>query len=197
VTLHELPLERRTLHGHFSCELEPVLTVEPGDTIAFSALDAGWGLEPPRQDGSSRRHFEPRDPELDEGHALVGPVEVRGARAGETLAVRIGAVEVGSYGFTVAGGWSTPLNDRLGVGSGEACLLVWELDTAGTARDRGGRELRLSPFLGVLGMPAPRARHPPDGAAARMGRQPRLQGPRRRHDALPPDPGRRRTLLGR
>jgi acetamidase/formamidase len=42
VTLHELPLERRTRHGHFSCELEPVLTVEPGDTIAVAVTDEGW-----------------------------------------------------------------------------------------------------------------------------------------------------------
>ena len=30
VALHEIPLERRTLHGHFSRDLEPVLTVELG-----------------------------------------------------------------------------------------------------------------------------------------------------------------------
>ena len=45
--LHEIPLERRTLHGHFSRDLRPVLTIDSGDTIAFSTLDAGWGLEPP------------------------------------------------------------------------------------------------------------------------------------------------------
>jgi acetamidase/formamidase len=156
VTVHELPLERRTLHGHFSPDLEPILTVEPGDTIAFAALDGGWGLEAPRTDDSPRRHFEPRDPKLDEGHALVGPVEVRGARAGQTLEVRIDSVLAGSYGFTVAGGWSTPLNDRLKVGSGDDCVLVWELDAAaGIGRDREGREVKLSPFLGVLGMPPP------------------------------------------
>jgi acetamidase/formamidase len=154
VTVHELPLERRTLHGHFSSDLESILTVESGDAIAFAALDGGWGLEAPRTDGSPRRHFEPRDPKLDEGHALVGPVQVRGARAGQTLEVRVDSVLVGSYGFTVAGGWSTPLNDRLGVGSGDAHVLVWELDaSAGVARDRQGREVKLSPFLGVLGMP--------------------------------------------
>jgi acetamidase/formamidase len=137
VTVHELPLERRTLHGHFSSDLESILTVEPGDAIAFAALDGGWGLEAPRTDGSPRRHFEPRDPKLDEGHALVGPVQVRGARAGQTLEVRVDSVLVGSYGFTVAGGWSTPLNDA----------------SAGVAGDRQGREVKLSPFLGVLGMP--------------------------------------------
>lgn len=162
--IHELPLERRTLHGHFSRDLEPVVTIDPGDAVAFSSLDAGWGLEPPHADGSPRRHFEPRDPDLDAGHALVGPVAVRGARAGQTLVVRLDSVRVGSYGFTVAGAWSAPLNDRLGEDSGEACVLIWELNAeAETGRDQEGREVNLSPFLGVLGMPPPDAGIHPTG----------------------------------
>jgi acetamidase/formamidase len=152
--LHEIPLERRTLHGHLSRDLQPILEIDSGDTIAFATLDAGWGLEPPRGDGSERRHFEPRDPVLDAGHALIGPVEIRGAKAGQVLEVRIESVRVGAFGFTVAGGWSTFLNDRLGVGDGESRVLIWELDADGAvALGRDGRELRLSPFLGVLGMP--------------------------------------------
>jgi acetamidase/formamidase len=162
MALHEIPLERRTPHGHFSRDLEPVLTVDSGDSIAFSTLDAGWGLEPPWDDTRTRRRFEPMDPELDDGHALVGPVEVRGARAGQTLSVRIEEVRVGSYGFTLGGGFSTPLNDRLGVSGGDACLLVYELDAdASIGCDRSGRELDLQPFLGVMGMPPPEpGRHP-------------------------------------
>jgi acetamidase/formamidase len=162
MALHEIPLERRTLHGHFSRELEPVLSIDSGDSIAFSTLDAGWGLEPPTGTGEPRRRFEPRDPELDDGHALIGPVEVRGARPGQTLAVRIDLVRVGAYGFTAGGGWSTPLNDRLGLSDGDGRLLVYELDAdAGVGRDSEGRELDLRPFPGVLGMPPPQAgRHP-------------------------------------
>jgi acetamidase/formamidase len=85
VTLHEIPLERSTLHGHFSRDLEPILTVEPGDTIAFATLDSGWHVSPGKR-------FEPRDDELDGGHALIGPVEVRGARIGHTLEVGIDRV---------------------------------------------------------------------------------------------------------
>jgi acetamidase/formamidase len=153
--LHELPLERRTLHGHFSRDLEPVLTVDPGDAIVFAALDSGWNVEPGRK-------FEPRDPELDAGHALVGPVEVRGARAGGTLAVRIDALRVGAFGLTIAGGWPSFLNDRLGVADGESRVLRWELDAdAGTGRDQDGRTVDLRPFLGVIGMPPPdRGVHP-------------------------------------
>lgn len=163
-TLHELPLERRTLHGHFSRDLEPVAEVFSGDVIRFATLDAGWGLEPPSPDGTERRRFEPLDPELDAGHPLIGPVAVRNARPGMTLEVRIETVRVGSYGFTVAGGWSTRLNDRLGVSSGESRVLVWELDAdAGVARDREGREVTLAPFLGVLGMPPPEPGVQPTG----------------------------------
>jgi acetamidase/formamidase len=170
VALHELPLERRTLHGHFSRELEPVLELDSGDTIAFATIDAGWGLEAPRPDRAERRHFEPRDPELDDGHALIGPVAVRGAQAGQVLEVRIDSVRVGPYGFTVAGGWPSPLNDRLGLGDGETRALVWELDAdAGTGRDHTGRELRLSPFLGVLGMPPDEPGVHPTGPPRRWG----------------------------
>lgn len=151
MTLHEIPLERRTLHGHFCPDLEPVLAVDSGDTIAISVLDAGWGLE---AGAPTRRRFEPRDPELDAGHALIGPVEVRGARAGDVLEIGIDAIRVGPYGFTDAGGWRNPFNTRLGVGSGETHTLWWELDAdAAVGRDQFGREVDLQPFLGVLGMP--------------------------------------------
>jgi acetamidase/formamidase len=144
-----MPLERRTLHGHFSRDLEPVLTIDSGDTIAFACPNAGWWL-------SSEKRFEDRDPELDRGHALVGPVEVRNARAGQTLEVRVESVRVGSWGVTEAGGWQTDLNDRLGVSSLEQWRLTWTLDpAAGLGRDQLGRELELSPFLGVMGMPPP------------------------------------------
>jgi acetamidase/formamidase len=149
VALHEIPLERRTLHGHFSRDLEPILTVEPGDTIAFSSLDSGWHVSPGAR-------FEPRDPELDAGHALIGPVEVRGARPGQTLEVDIDRVVVGSWGWCAAADWSTPLNDRLGLSDGPGVLLEWTLDAdRAIGRSERAHELDLHPFLGVLGMPPP------------------------------------------
>jgi len=149
--IHEIPLERRTLHGHFSSDLEPVAVVDPGDTIVFSTLDAGWHVEP-------RRKFEPLDAALDFGHALIGPIELRGARAGQTLEVRIQEVRVGSFGWTSAGGWSTWLNDRLGVVEGGEHTVRWSLDAdAGLGRTDAGQEVELKPFLGVMGMPPPQS----------------------------------------
>jgi acetamidase/formamidase len=150
MALHEIPLERRTLHGHFSRDLEPILVVDPGDSIAFSCLMAGW------RDAAGEPYAErrPEGVELDAGHALVGPVEVRGARAGQTLEVRIDEIRVGSWGVTHAGGWHTPLNERLGLVEGETEVVDWELDgDAGIGRDGAGRQVALRPFLGVIGMP--------------------------------------------
>ena len=126
---HVLPLDASVLHGQFSRELEPVVTIAPGDSVRFSVPNAGWrvGRDEP---------FEPFDPELDTGHALAGPVEVRGVRAGQTLVVRIEDVTPGPWGAT----FTEPPH-----------RIDWEL-TDGLGR-WAGREVRLAPFLGVLGMP--------------------------------------------
>jgi acetamidase/formamidase len=131
VAVHELPLEQRTLHGHFSRELEPVLAVDPGDSVRFGVPNAGWYLE-------SGEQLVSRDPSVDTGHPLAGPIAVRGARAGQTLAVRIDAVRPGSWGVTL----TEPPHE-----------LRWELD--GDVGRAAGRTVRLAPFLGVLGMPPP------------------------------------------
>jgi acetamidase/formamidase len=144
VATHAIPLERRTLHGHFSRELPPVLEVDSGDSIVFSTLDAGWGNVASHLDehGLPRHEFEPRDAELDAGHPLIGPVIVRDAHAGGVLEVRVDDIRVGPYGIT-------------GAQSGDAELLLrWTVDAdTGTARDDRGRTVSIRPFLGVLGMP--------------------------------------------
>lgn len=126
---HQLPLDAAVLHGYFSRELEPVLSVDPGDSVRFAVPNAGW-------ETGRGESFASRNPELDTGHALAGPIEVRGARAGQVLAVRIDEVVPGSWGVTL---------------SEPPTRIDWEL---GNGVGRGaGRAVRLAPFLGVLGMP--------------------------------------------
>ena len=43
MAFYEIEPERRSLHGHFSPELPPVLCIDSGDTVRFRTLDAGWG----------------------------------------------------------------------------------------------------------------------------------------------------------
>ena len=118
--IHELPLERRTVQGRFDRDLEPVLSVDPGDSIRFQALNAGWRWDPDVE------HFE-RDHEVDGGHALCGPIEVRGARAGQTLAVGIDEVTPRGWGVT----W----------GDGE--IFTWRLDGETWRSEQGRVSLRL------------------------------------------------------
>ncbi len=131
MAVHELALDKRFLHGYFSRELEPVVTVAPGDSVRFSVPNAGWEVE-------RDEWFEPRNPELDTGHALAGPIAVDGAKPGQVLAVRVDEVEPGAWGVT---------------DGGDRHLVHWEL--AGGVGRALGREVDLAPFLGVLGMPPP------------------------------------------
>lgn len=153
MALYHIQPERRNLHGHFSRELEPVLTIASGDTVIYRTLDAGWGLEAPRLDGTPRRKFEPREPEQDAGHALCGPIAIQGAEPGMTLAVTIDSIRPGLYGSTFAGGWQHPVNERLGLTEQEFAML-WELNPEQlTGRNQFGHTVALRPFMGVMGMP--------------------------------------------
>ncbi|UOY00316.1 acetamidase/formamidase family protein [Blastococcus sp. PRF04-17] len=137
------------LHGWFDRDLPPVRTVEPGTTVRFRTLDSGWFLEPDTGgDVADRRRAPEHTP--DAGHALAGPVEVRGARAGQVLAVRIDDVVPVSWGTTYAGLRATAWNSRLGLT--EPAVHRWTIDGA-TARNQFGHEVTVRPFLGVIGMP--------------------------------------------
>jgi acetamidase/formamidase len=126
------------------------LTIEPGDTVVYRTLDAGWNLDGPER---PRPKFEPRDPERDGGHALCGPVAIRGAEPGMTLVVEIGEIRAGHYGWTVAGGWEHDVNRRFGLLK-QKYDLEWTLDPeAGIGTSQLGHRIALRPFMGVMGMP--------------------------------------------
>ena len=156
MSVHRIGPDRANLHGHFSGDLPPVLEVEPGDTVLFQTLDAGWFLEPLAAGAHPVRHFEPRVPGMDDGHALCGPISVKGAEPGQTLVVRIGLIRTGLWGWTGAGGRQSLVNDRLGIADGERQLHHWTLDPrAMTGQNQYGHIVRLRPFMGVMGMPPP------------------------------------------
>ncbi|GAB2926020.1 acetamidase/formamidase family protein [Rhodococcus aerolatus] len=146
-----LPADERTLHGWFDPALAPVLTVDPGATVVVDCLDSGWSAGP--WDGTGDVLARPRHPAWrpGHGHALTGPVAVRGARPGDVLAVRVDAVVPGTFGTTYAGMRDTPVNRRLGVVDDRA-VLRWTIDGA-TATTQHGHTVATRPFLGVVGLP--------------------------------------------
>jgi acetamidase/formamidase len=128
--------------GFFSRDYAPVVVVDPGEPVVFEALNAGWQWEldvpwPDEPEGA--------------GHALFGPIEVRGARPGATLVVSIDEVTPRGWGVTWAHG------ERFD----------WTLDD-GTWR-LGSHAVPAAPFLGVIGMPPPEPGEHPTGPPRKWG----------------------------
>src|SRR3954454_8548184 len=114
---HILLPDERTLHGSWDRDRPPALTVDPGTTVRLGTLDSGWATGPyTGADTLEALAGRPRHPAHDpaHGHALTGPVAVRGAQPGQVLAVRIDDVVPGAFGTTYCGLRSTALNERLG-----------------------------------------------------------------------------------
>jgi acetamidase/formamidase len=155
MTHHQLDPERRTLHGHWSPDLPPVLTIDPGDTVQFGTLDAAWGIAPPTTPRRPNIQFEPRDPKLDAGHALTGPVAIRGATPGMVLAVTVEDLRTGSWGWNGSNGqWLAEHGEPLGA-LAKDFYYFWSLDPdKGIGRSQTGYSVRLAPFMGVMGMPS-------------------------------------------
>jgi len=116
------------VRGWFSRDYEPVATLEPGEPVVFQARNAGWYWD---------ADDEPERPQ-NAGHALEGPWEVRGARAGATLVVHVDEVTPRGWGATFA----------------PDVKLMWSLEGETWVSERGAR-VRSAPFLGVIGMPPP------------------------------------------
>ncbi len=149
---HTLDAGDQTLHGYFSSEYQPQLTIDPGDTVTFQTLDCWWSAGPYAGQGRGER---PRvaGHRAGFGHALTGPVAITGARAGTTLAIEIGEVVPATWGTTVAGGWPSVFNARYCT---EATGVVhpWQLDPQKmTGTNHLGHTVALRPFMGVMGMP--------------------------------------------
>ncbi len=145
---YTLSAERPHLHGAFSRERPPVLTIQPGDTVRFSTMISSW------QTGPDGPVLAPRDPEADRGHALTGPVAIEGAKPHDMLAVRVEQVRPAAWGQSGAGGGPWGLNREMGLEGVPRLRMGWTLDeNRRTAANAFGHRVRVAPFMGVMGMP--------------------------------------------
>ncbi|MDQ0256758.1 acetamidase/formamidase [Evansella vedderi] len=152
--IHKIDLDSKNLHGSFSRDYEPILTVDSGDSIQLKTLDIQWGYSD--SDGTERTIFESREKEDKPGHPIFGPIAINNAKPGMVLEVRVNDLVPGWYGRNWAGGNSSWQNEKLGLVGSERVQLDWKLNHStmtGTCQI-GAREFRvgLSPFMGLMGV---------------------------------------------
>lgn len=147
-----------TVHwGYFDAGLEPIATIESGERVTVSTVSGGpetlpgAGYEIPPALTQIHAAMKPKLP----GHICTGPIEVRGARPGGALEVRILDISLNyNWGYTFV----RPLMGALPDDFDTAHLMHSKLDPermVGTMP--WGQELALKPFFGVMGVAPPSA----------------------------------------
>jgi acetamidase/formamidase len=143
--------------GVFDAAIPPVLTIASGDTVVLECVSGGERVYPPASSGftvpPALRAINAAGPAVHPGHIITGPVAVAGAEPGDTLEVRIEAIEPGAdWGFC----GFRPLAGTLPEDFPESFLTHIAIDRArGVGRMPYGLELPLAPFFGVMGVAPP------------------------------------------
>ncbi len=170
---HHIPATPETIRwGIFDAGFPPLLTVQSGDTVVLECLSGTPEMLPPAASGFTvppgLLAIHQANPPRMAGHILTGPVAVAGAEPGDTLEVRIEAIELGAdWGYC----GFRPLAGTLPEDFPERFI-------SHIAVDRGrrvgtlpwGTELALQPFFGVMGVA------PPPNYGAISTKEPREHG---------------------
>jgi acetamidase/formamidase len=143
---------RDVLYFEIGADNEPTLRVEPGETfIVETQLNRGPWLDN-HPDGAALRE------KLRGGNPSSGAVYVEGARAGDCLAVHIGAIRLDQIGFTSYSGNNAAMPGWLGSsGVGPQSRIV-EIRN-GVIHWGDGRTLQPRPMVGFVGTAPARERY--------------------------------------
>jgi acetamidase/formamidase len=158
---HTLLASADTVHwGYFDATLNPVLTVESGDTVTLTTISGGPELHPKPGNGLEilpeyaevfARHVHRPGP-----HIMTGPIYVLGAEPGDSLEIRIKDIQLRqNWGYNLI----RPLSGTIPEDFGETWRAIQiPIDiNAGVAYPPWGGQLPLSPFFGNMGTAPPRA----------------------------------------
>lgn len=152
--IHKIELDSKNVHGSFSKDYQPILTINSGDSVQLKTLDIQWGYS--TTEGQERTIFSSREKEEKPGHPIFGPIAIKEAKPGMVLEVRINELVPGWYGRNWAGGNPSWQNKKLGLVSSERVQLDWHLNsTEMTGSCQIGNQrftVALSPFLGLMGV---------------------------------------------
>jgi len=140
--------EPETGHNRWHEAIEPVVVVDPGDTVIYETRDAF--------DGQLNRESTAEDVgnlDLSGVHPLTGPVFVRGAEPGDLLEVKLTAVEADpweQWGYTVEVPGFGFLRDEFP----DPYIVHWRLhgNEYAESEQLPGVRIRCNPHPGVLGL---------------------------------------------
>jgi acetamidase/formamidase len=163
VLIHKIELKSEHLHGSFSRDYAPIITVSSGDSLHLTTTDIQWGYSPSRE--QERTVYTSRENEERPGHPIIGPIAVKEAKQGMVLEVRVNELIPGWYGRNWAGGNKNWQNEMLGITEAPQVQLDWILDTTKmTGSCEIGQKkfhVGLHPFMGLMGVaPAEDGVHP-------------------------------------
>jgi acetamidase/formamidase len=155
---HRLDAAPETVHwGFFDAALEPLITVESGDTVIISTVSGTPDVmpKPPLVVPPALAAIQAKVPQKLPGHICTGPVAVRGAKTGQVLEVKIKAIELHyDWGYNVV----RPLAGALPDDFPEKRVMHIPLArNQMTGRLPWGLELPLRPFFGVMAVAPPAA----------------------------------------
>ena len=170
--------EPGTGHNRWHEDIEPVVEVDPGDTVVYETRDAFDG----QLNGQSTAE-DVGNLDLGPVHPLTGPVYVKGAEQGDLLEVELVAVEADpweQWGYTLEVPGFGFLRDEFP----DPYIIHWRLhgNEYAESEQLPGVRVRSNPHPGVLGLaPSTELRHRATEREADVAR--------RGGFALPPDPG--------
>ncbi len=143
--------------GMFDAAFDPVLTVNPGDSVTFECVSGGTEVMPapgsPYAIPAALQAIHDSNPARIGPHILTGPVAIAGAEPGDMLEVRIEAVEPNNdWGYCAV----RPLAGTLPEDFPDRYVSHIAVDKArGVCKPEWGPELPLAPFFGTMGVAPP------------------------------------------
>jgi len=131
------------VHYVWDNELEPVLTIEPGDTVVYRTREVSDGQIGPDSTADAIAKFD-----WDRVYPLAGPVAVRGAEPGDALEVKVLDIRTEGWGWTAV----IPGFGLLKEDFPDAYLKVFDLTDGDTTPFNGDIRIPIEPFFGTMGV---------------------------------------------
>jgi formamidase len=140
--------EPATGHNRWHEDIEPLVEVEPGDTVVYETRDAFDG-----QLNSNSTDSDVADLNLDVVHPLTGPVYVKGAEPGDLLEVKLVDIEADpweQWAYTIEVPGFGFLRDEFP----DPFIVHWRLNGSEYAESDQlpGVRVRYNPHPGILGL---------------------------------------------